>query len=315
MPGTIRGSSRSPLGAMAMPPRCLSTVSAMACRGRLPYRKPPARPYPTRWLRPVTCRPDRAWQRSIGVRWSGIPAPANRPRTARASGPGGASRQGSVVSPQLGAGWGHGGRLPGLVVAAPTRPRVDGFGGRLRVGHVGGRAHHAAGYSPAGGRTGGDRNLLVAAGSAGMDVLGWILLASAVAFATKLVGYLLPHRLLAAPWHQQASTAMTIGLLAALVATNAVASGQRLVLDSQVLSLVAAALALRLRAPYPAGGQHRSPRCRVGTPGRIALTQPGVEPPARRAWRPTRRTKSNTPVPLGIRYPPPRPVVRPASTL
>ena len=124
-----------------------------------------------------------------------------------------------------------------------------------------------------------------------------------------------PTRLLAAPWHQQASTAMTIGLLAALVATNAVASGQRLVLDSQVLSLVAAALALRLRAPYPAGGQHRSPRCRVGTPGRIALTQPGVEPPARRAWRPTRRTKSNTPVPLGIRYPPPRPVVRPASTL
>lgn len=194
MPGTIRGSSRSPLGAMAMLPRCLSTVSAMACRGRLPYREPPARPYPTRWLRPVTCRPDRAWQRSIGVRWSGIPAPANRPRTARASGPGGASRQGSVVSPQLGAGWGHGGRLPGLVVAAPTRPRVDGFGGRLRVGHVGGRAHHAAGYSPAGGRTGGDRNLLVAAGSAGMDVLGWILLASAVAFATKLVGYLLPHK-------------------------------------------------------------------------------------------------------------------------
>ena len=104
MPGTIRGSSRSPLGAMAMLPRCLSTVSAMACRGRLPYREPPARPYPTRWLRPVTCRPDRAWQRSIGVRWSGIPAPANRPRTARASGPGGAFATGLCGISSVG-GW------------------------------------------------------------------------------------------------------------------------------------------------------------------------------------------------------------------
>lgn len=83
-----------------------------------------------------------------------------------------------------------------------------------------------------------------------MSLTAWILLASLIAFATKLVGYLLPHRWLEAPAFQRTSSAMTIGLLAALVATNAFASGQELALDSRVLAVLVAGIALWFRAPF-----------------------------------------------------------------
>ncbi len=83
-----------------------------------------------------------------------------------------------------------------------------------------------------------------------MSLWGWIIVASLVAFVTKLAGYLVPHSLLESEGFQRVSRAMTIGLLAALVATNAFASGQSLALDSRALSLVAAGLALWLRAPF-----------------------------------------------------------------
>lgn len=83
-----------------------------------------------------------------------------------------------------------------------------------------------------------------------MNLWGWILIASLVAFLTKLVGYLVPHSLLESEGFQRMSRAMTIGLLAALVATNAFASGQSLALDARALSLVAAGLALWFRAPF-----------------------------------------------------------------
>lgn len=78
----------------------------------------------------------------------------------------------------------------------------------------------------------------------------WILLASLVAFATKLAGYLVPQSLLDSPHFRKASAAMTIGLLAALVASNTFASGQELSLDARVLALAAAIIALLLRAPF-----------------------------------------------------------------
>ena len=64
------------------------------------------------------------------------------------------------------------------------------------------------------------------------------------------LGYLVPHSLLESEGFQRISRAMTIGLLAALVATNAFASGQSLALDARALSLVAAGLALWFRAPF-----------------------------------------------------------------
>lgn len=83
-----------------------------------------------------------------------------------------------------------------------------------------------------------------------MSVWGWILMAAAVAFATKLTGYLLPSTWLGSAGFHRASNALTIALLSALVATNAFASGQALALDSRALALVAAGVALWRRLPF-----------------------------------------------------------------
>lgn len=83
-----------------------------------------------------------------------------------------------------------------------------------------------------------------------MSLWAWIIIASLVAFATKLVGYLLPQRWLESPGFTRVSSALTIGLLAALVANNAFSGDQGLALDSRVLSLLAAGVALWFRAPF-----------------------------------------------------------------
>lgn len=78
----------------------------------------------------------------------------------------------------------------------------------------------------------------------------WILLACLVAFATKLAGYLLPESLLENRTMVAVTSAMTIGLLGALIATNALTRGHSLALDSRILAVVVAPVALRLRAPF-----------------------------------------------------------------
>ena len=81
-------------------------------------------------------------------------------------------------------------------------------------------------------------------------MIWWILLACLVAFVTKLAGYLLPESLLENRTMVAVTSAMTIGLLAALIATNAVTRGQALALDSRLLAVAVALVALRLRAPF-----------------------------------------------------------------
>ncbi|TDE92719.1 AzlD domain-containing protein [Occultella glacieicola] len=78
----------------------------------------------------------------------------------------------------------------------------------------------------------------------------WILLGCVVALATKLVGHLVPARLLEDERATRVAGVLTIGLLASLVAMNTVSSGQEVVLDARLGALVAAALALMLRAPF-----------------------------------------------------------------
>lgn len=78
----------------------------------------------------------------------------------------------------------------------------------------------------------------------------WILLAALIALATKLVGYLLPEQVLENRRVMAVTSATTIGLLAALVATNAVTRGHAIVLDSRLLAVAAALVALRFRAPF-----------------------------------------------------------------
>ncbi|GAB2488136.1 hypothetical protein GCM10027030_22810 [Luteococcus sediminum] len=83
-----------------------------------------------------------------------------------------------------------------------------------------------------------------------MSLWSWVLAASLVAFLTKLVGYLLPRRWLDSPSVLATMSAMTVGLLGSLVALNAVAAGQELVLDARLVALAVAALALWRRVPF-----------------------------------------------------------------
>lgn len=78
----------------------------------------------------------------------------------------------------------------------------------------------------------------------------WVLLASAIAYATKLLGYGVPARWLHHPRMARVAGSLTIALLAALTAMNTFASGQQLVLDARLAALVVAAIALALRAPF-----------------------------------------------------------------
>lgn len=77
-----------------------------------------------------------------------------------------------------------------------------------------------------------------------------ILVAGALCFATKLAGYLLPHDWLERPQVARTAAMITVALLSALVAVQALASGQLIALDARLPALVVAALLLWRRAPF-----------------------------------------------------------------
>ena len=83
-----------------------------------------------------------------------------------------------------------------------------------------------------------------------MTLWGYILLACAATYLTKLAGYAIPARWLQNPRITRVAGAMTVALLAALTVMNTVASGTALVLDARLAALAAAALALWLRLPF-----------------------------------------------------------------
>lgn len=84
------------------------------------------------------------------------------------------------------------------------------------------------------------------------DVVTWlaILAASAVCFAVKLVGHLVPEHWLAAPRVARTASLVTVALLAALVGVQTVTTGQQVTLDARLPALAVAAVALALRAPF-----------------------------------------------------------------
>jgi uncharacterized membrane protein len=83
-----------------------------------------------------------------------------------------------------------------------------------------------------------------------MSFWGWIVLASVIAYATKLAGYLVPARVLENAHMTRIAGTLTIGLLASLTAMNAFSVGQALAFDARVGALLAAAIALALRVPF-----------------------------------------------------------------
>jgi uncharacterized membrane protein len=83
-----------------------------------------------------------------------------------------------------------------------------------------------------------------------MSLWEWILLASAVAYATKLSGYLVPARWLENERMSRVAGTLTVGLLASLTAVNAFTAGQALMIDARAGALLAAAIALWMRIPF-----------------------------------------------------------------
>lgn len=83
-----------------------------------------------------------------------------------------------------------------------------------------------------------------------MSLWSWILLACLTAFFIKLAGYLLPQSLLDRPEFHDLAGALTVGLLASLTVMNTLGNGQAIALDSRLLALLAAAVALHFKAPY-----------------------------------------------------------------
>jgi uncharacterized membrane protein len=83
-----------------------------------------------------------------------------------------------------------------------------------------------------------------------MSLWGWILLGSAVAYATKVAGYLVPSRWLENHHMTRVAGTLTIGLLASLTAVNAFGAGHTLAIDARLGALIAAALALWMRVPF-----------------------------------------------------------------
>lgn len=86
--------------------------------------------------------------------------------------------------------------------------------------------------------------------SLSLSLWHWILLACALAFVTKLLGYSLPERWMRSPRMAQIAACLTVALLASLTVMNTLASGTRISLDARLGALLAAALALWLRAPF-----------------------------------------------------------------
>lgn len=80
-----------------------------------------------------------------------------------------------------------------------------------------------------------------------------VILASAAVFGLKLVGYLVPRRLVDHPQVTRTASLVTVSLLAALVAVQTAAGGddgRRLVLDARAVALAVAAVAIWRRAPF-----------------------------------------------------------------
>ncbi|MHB8187444.1 MAG: AzlD domain-containing protein [Dermatophilaceae bacterium] len=84
-----------------------------------------------------------------------------------------------------------------------------------------------------------------------MTLWSTVLLASGLAFALKLAGYLVPHRTLDHPVLSRMTAMLPVALLSALVAVQTFTGhGGGLTLDARAAGVAVAVTALLLRAPF-----------------------------------------------------------------
>lgn len=81
----------------------------------------------------------------------------------------------------------------------------------------------------------------------------WVVLGatSALCYAIKLAGHLVPQRWLARPRLQRINALVPVVLLSALVVAEGLVVKTRIVLDHRLAGLAVAVVALLLRAPFP----------------------------------------------------------------
>lgn len=77
-----------------------------------------------------------------------------------------------------------------------------------------------------------------------------IIIASLAGLALKVSGYLVPSELMEKEKPSRVAGLLTVALLAALVATQTLASGQQVELDARVPAILVAAMLFALRVPF-----------------------------------------------------------------
>jgi len=83
-------------------------------------------------------------------------------------------------------------------------------------------------------------------------VTAWhvVLLASIVCFGLKVLGYLVPARIIERPAPARTVDLLTVALLAALISLQTFAHGQQLQLDARLPAVLVAAILFALRVPF-----------------------------------------------------------------
>ncbi len=77
-----------------------------------------------------------------------------------------------------------------------------------------------------------------------------ILIASLAVYSWKFFGYLVPERTLEKPVVARIASLLTVALLSALLATQAMTAQSEIVFDGRLVAVAVAALLLKLRAPF-----------------------------------------------------------------
>lgn len=77
-----------------------------------------------------------------------------------------------------------------------------------------------------------------------------ILLASAAVYSWKFFGFLVPERFLEKPVVSRIAALLTVALLSALMATQALTKDGQIVFDARIASMGVAALLLKFKAPF-----------------------------------------------------------------
>jgi branched-subunit amino acid transport protein len=83
-----------------------------------------------------------------------------------------------------------------------------------------------------------------------MSMMIAILLASAAVYSWKFFGFLVPERFLEKPVVSRIAALLTVALLSALMATQALTKDGQIVFDARIASMGVAALLLKFKAPF-----------------------------------------------------------------